>query len=38
MDLVWVGYERLGVKDRTLELEEELILSQDIPLITKIKN
>ena len=37
MDLAWVGYERLGLKNRTQELEEELILSQDIPLITKIK-
>ncbi len=37
MDLAWVGYERLGLKNRTSELEEELILSQDIPLITKIR-
>ena len=37
MDLAWVGYERLGLKNRTSELEEELILSQDIPLIKKLK-
>lgn len=37
IDLAWVGYERLGLKNRTSELEEELILSQDIPLIKKLK-
>lgn len=37
VDLAWVGYERLGLKNRTSELEEELILSQDIPLIKKLK-
>lgn len=37
IDLAWVGYERLGIKNRTIELEEELILSQDIPLIKKFK-
>ena len=37
IDLAWVGYERLGLKNRTSELEEELVLSQDIPLIKKLK-
>ena len=37
IDLAWIGYERLGLKNRTSELEEELVLSQDIPLIKKLK-
>lgn len=37
IELAWIGYERLGVKNRTPELEEELILSRDIPLITRTK-
>ena len=37
IDLTWVGYERIGIKNRTSELEEELILSQDIPLIKRIE-
>ena len=30
--------EKLGIKNRTVELEQELILSQNIPLITRTKN
>ena len=37
LELAWIGYEKLGLKNRTTELEQELILSQNIPLITKIK-
>ena len=38
LELVWIGYEKLGIKNRTVELEQELILSQNIPLITRTKN
>lgn len=37
IELAWVGYERLGFKNRTSELEKELVLSQDIPLISRTK-
>lgn len=35
IELAWIGYERLGIENRTPELEEKLILSRDIPLITR---
>ena len=38
LELVWIGYEKLGIKNRTVELEQELILSQNIPLIMRTKN
>ena len=37
LELAWIGYEKIGIKNRTTGLEQELILSQNIPLITRTK-
>lgn len=37
IELAWLGYERLGLKNRTSSIEKELVLSQDIPLISRTK-